>query len=79
VFAARGGFGGSAEDSWQQDLDTEHRERIQEKEKKKVEDIWAGQFPSYSSSSSVKLCKNYFSGRATILALTNLESNNLSP
>jgi hypothetical protein len=53
VFAARGGFAGSAGDSWQQDLDTEQRERIQEKEKKKAEDIWAGQFPSYSSSSLV--------------------------
>ena len=44
MFAARGGFGGSTEESWQQDLDTEQRERIQEKEKKKAEDIWAGQF-----------------------------------
>jgi hypothetical protein len=38
---ARGGFSDAAGD-WQADLDNQQRERLEEKEKKKAEDIWAG-------------------------------------
>jgi hypothetical protein len=38
---ARGGFTEPAAD-WQKDLDSEHKQREEEKEKKKAEDIWAG-------------------------------------
>jgi len=45
---ARGGFGGAGAD-WQQDLDSEQRDRLQQKEKKKAEDIWAGRSPIISN------------------------------